>query len=554
MPIKQIGNKLEAILTKFKRTVRTLDFWTLASYFVLFLIITPIIYILFNLFNETSEQTKTLLNSSLKEYFVNSLIIIFFTAIFTTIIGVFLAYFEAFYEFKFRKFFNFALVLPFAVPNYLFAYLYADFFSYSGWLVVWLRQNFGIKLHFDMMNIYGAIFIFTISFYPYVYIILRGFLAKFSMNLIESAKSLGKSNTCIFFRVILPLSKAAIVAGAGLCVMESLNAFGTPNYYGVHVFSTGIYKAWVGYGDINAAIKLAGILLFIVFFLMFVERIFRKPYAVTTSKQKVFKRQKLSKKAQNIVVGLFFIIFFISFLFPMINLSIWLKRSFSDVDWAHIINISANTLLLTVFSTIFIIIISLFLTTISRSQKGKTKELSNALANMGYSIPGSIIAIGMLVIFIWLDKNLSGIYHFFGINKSLFLTLSPIILIFAYVIRFLSLGYNGIEAGLNRCGKSCYEASLSLGYGRLVTFFKVDFSMIKTSIYSAFILIFIEIIKELPLSSLLSAPNFRTLAFEIDRYASDEQLAMTAVPSLIIIIFCFVLLSVFYKLQKKDKF
>ncbi|AII15263.2 iron(III) ABC transporter, permease component [Campylobacter iguaniorum] len=540
-------------MLKLKNRIKMLDFWNLASYFTLLLIIAPIFYILLNIFNSSSEQTSSLLDSSLNEYLINSSIIVFFTALFTTIIGVFLAYFESFYEFRFKKFFKFALVLPFAVPNYLFAYIYADFFSYSGWLVAWLRSEFGIKVHFDMMNIYGVIFIFTISFFPYVYIILRGFLAKFSVNLIESAKSLGKSDTYIFFKVILPLSRAAIVAGASLCVMESLNAFGTPNYYGVHVFSTGIYKAWVGYSDINAAIKLAGILLLIVFFFLFVERIFRKPTMMTTSKTRRQKLQKLSKKSEIIVIGAFFAVFFISFLFPMINLLVWINRSFESTNWAHVFDISQNTLLLTIFSTIFIIVISLFLTLVSRFQKGKAKLLSNSLANIGYSVPGSVIAIGMLMIFIWCDKHLASVYGFLGIEKSLFLTLSPVILIFAYVIRFLSLGYNGIEAGLKACNKSCYEASLSLGYGRLATFFKVDFAMIKTSIYSAFILIFIEIIKELPLSSLLSPPNFRTLAFEIDRYASDEQLAMTAVPSLIIIVFCFVLLSLFYKIQKKDK-
>ncbi|PSM51345.1 hypothetical protein CRN67_08895 [Campylobacter blaseri] len=528
--------------------------WSLLlSFFILFLITIPIFYIVIHIFNDIKPTTKTLFDTYLMIYIKNSFIIVFFTAIFTTIIGVFLAYFETFYEYKFRNFFRFTLILPFAFPSYLFGYIYTDFFSYSGWFITWLRVNYDIRLHFDIMNIYGCIFILTIAFFPYVYILLRGFLSKFSLNLIESAQSLGKSDLYIFFKVVLPLSRAAIVAGTSLCIMECLNAYGVPNYFGLHVFSTGIYKAWVGYQDLNAAIKLAGILLSIVFSLMILEKIFRKPYSMTTTKNRVFSRKKLSKKNEIIVLTLFFTILFVSLILPTIHLFVWISRTFNYIDWGNLILISKNTILLTIISTVMIILISLFLNETIRFKKGKTKEMFSTLANMGYSIPGSVIAIGMLILFISIDHFLGNFYKNLGIDKNLVLTLSPIILMFSYCIRFLCLGYNGIEAGLKRVNPSYHESSLSLGKGKFQTFLKVDLPMIQTSIYSAFILIFIEIIKELPLASLLSPPNFKTLAFEMDRYASDEQLAMTSVPAFVVVVICLVLLIVFNVIQKKAK-
>ncbi|MBZ7990735.1 iron ABC transporter permease [Campylobacter sp. RM9332] len=520
------------------------------AYLILFIILIPIFYIIFFITQPIKENTAVLFDSYLVEYLKNTGIIVLFTLIFSTIIGVFLAYFESFYEFRFRKFFKFCLVLPFAIPSYLFAYVYADFFSYFSWFNIFLRDTFNIKIHFDMMNIYGVIFVFSISFFPYTYILTRGFLARFASSLIYSARSLGKNEFEIFFKVILPLSRPVIVAGASLCAMETLNAYGAPNYYGLHVFSTGIYKAWIGYGDLNAAIKLAVILLLIVFFILFIEKITQRPYELG-SKQYALTRTQLSKKAEIIVLSLFFVILFISFILPVIHILIWFKRSYFDVDYANLFALSKNSFFLSVVSSVIILIIALFLAANQRFKNNKSKLIISSLANMGYSIPGSVVAVCMLVMFIFIDRSLASFYSYLGINKSLFLTLSPMILIFAYVVRFLSLGFNSINSGLNRLPSSLTNARHSLGINPFKGFFKVEFVLIIPSLLSSFILIFIEVIKELPLASLLATSEFKTLSFEMDRYASDEQLAMVSAPALVVVLTCFILLVIFNLIKER---
>lgn len=520
------------------------------AYFLLFIILIPIFYVMFFITQPIKPNTAVLFESYLGEYLKNTAIILFFTLLFSTIIGVFLAYFESFYEYRFRKFFRFVLVLPFAIPSYLFAYVYADFFSYFSWFNIFLRNTFDIKIHFDIMNIYGCIFIFTISFFPYVYILARGFLARFSASIINSAKSLGKSDTEIFFKIILPLSRPVIVAGASLCAMESLNAYGAPNYYGLHVFSTGIYKAWIGYSDLNAAIKLAVILLLIVFFILFVEKIFRKPYEIS-SKEYPITRAKLSKKSSFIIISLFSLVFFVCFLLPIIHILIWFKRSYFDVDYSALFTLSKNSFFLSTISSLIILFVAMFLAYNQRFKSGVNKLAISSLANMGYSIPGSVIAICMLTLFISFDRLNAPIYEFFGINKTLFLTLSPVVLIFAYVVRFLSLGFNGLDAGFNKLSSSIIYARQSLSKNQLIGFFKIEFMLIIPSFLSSFILIFIEVIKELPLASLLATSEFKTLSFEMDRYASDEQLAMVSAPALVVIITCFILLVIFNFIKER---
>lgn len=526
--------------------------WSLFFSFLLLLLISiPIIYIFANVFNPIKDTTKFFFEKSLFEYIKNSVILVFLTGFFASALGVFLAYFESFYEYKYKKFFKFALVLPFAIPSYLFAYIYTDFFSYSGWLISFLRNNFDIRIHFDIMNLWGGIFILSISFFPYIYIILRGFLAKFPSNLIESSKSLGLSEFQIFWRVLMPLSRPAIVAGASLCIMETLNAYGMPKYFGIEVFSTGIYKAWIDYSDLNAAIKLSAILLIFVFSLIILEKIFRKPFTFTTTKLRQNKLKKLSKKGEFWLVFGFSIVLFFSLILPIIHLFIWFSKVYMDVDYISLIKICKDTLFMTLGSTFLIIFIALFLNESIRNKAGLLKKFFSNLANLGYSIPGSVIAIGMLIIFIKFDHFLAKVYEFLGIKETLFLTLSPLILMASYAIRFLALGYNAIEAKLKALGNSFYEASLSLGKSKFQTFLRVDLPLLKLPIFSAFLLIFIEILKELPLSSLFASAEFTTLAFEISRYASDEELELSSAPALVTVFSSLLLLFIFNFLNKK---
>ncbi len=515
--------------------------WSFFPYLFVVVLIAPSLFVLVNSFSTTTPIAKRIISSFLGEYVKNTGIILVFTLFNCLVLGFISAYIISFYEFKGKKIFEFLVILPFAIPSYILGYMYTDFFSYGG-ILYRIFKLFGIFFHLDIMNLKGVIFILSCAFYPYAYIIFRSYLKRIDRNILDSAESLGTGKLGIIFKILIPISYPAILSVAILVTMEVLNAFGVPSFFGVQVFSTGIYQAWVSYQDMDAAIKLSFMLLF--FLAVFSSLVYitknAKKYQYSTSSIKFIQTKKLKGNNLFAVYAFFILLVGISFLIPCIHLLIWVYYGFRNIDF-----IPASfffTLFIGLVSASLIVLISLVLANRSRFKTDKIHKMLFRLATIGYGIPGIIIAIATLSLFIKID----GIF-----GKGLPLTLSILPLIIAYIIRFIMLSFNSIDAGFNKCGLKFSKAAMSLGAGKFKTMFMVDIPLIKSNIIAGFLLGFIEIIKDLPITSLLIPFNHETLAITISKYSGQERIVDIGFPALLIVAISASLLYLFTRTQKK---
>ncbi len=543
-------------MTNFIKKIRTsVDSWSFASILLVTLICIPLITIGIKIFEPSSENLEHIKEYLLPEYIKNTIIVAVGTGFFTIVIGVTLAWYVSMYDFKGRDFFSWALILPLAIPSYIAGYAYSGLFSYTGFIATVMRNNYGKSFRFNIMNIYGVIFIFTLCFYPYVYLVVKSFFSRQSTQLIEASRSLGKSKRETFFRVILPLARGAIVAGSSLAILEVLNAYGLVSHFGVSTFSTGIFRVWLSFGDSNSGVKLAALLMLFTFLTLVLEKILRKrrSFSYSTTKIRPIKREELKGKKEVYVITLITFIFLVAFIIPIMQLVYWAYLTYDTMLNRELFIVIKNTFVITAFSSLIIIVISVVIANTVRLRKNLLTSVISKLATMGYSIPGAVIAIGMMLSCVSLDKFLNPLYNIIGIEKNLVLTLSFALLISAYIVRFLAVSFNSIESGFDKIGTKFHEASRSLGKGINETFIKVDFPMIKGSLMGAFILVFIEIIKELPLTLVLRPFNFHTLATLAKQYAEDEMVAESSIPSLIIVFICFLAIYFFNKLGERRK-
>ncbi|OCL25817.1 iron ABC transporter [Orenia metallireducens] len=498
-------------------------------------VLIPNANILLNIFKPANQNWNHIKEYLLKDYIINSAVLVLFTGFFSILIGLIPAWLITQYQFPFRNFFKWSLILPLAIPPYIGAYTYNGLLNYTGVIQTSLRNYFGISvnpIYFDIMNIKGAIFIYTIFLFPYIYIITRSFLAKQSASLVEAARTLGRSSFEIFWYIILPITRTAIVAGGSLVVLEVLNDYGVVKYFGITTFSTAIFKTWFGMGDLISAVRLSALLMIFVFGVLLIEKFSRggKRFSYSTTKVRPLSRTKLSGIKAFLVSALCSLIFVIGFLIPTLQLLYWSWLSYAKILDVDFFIFSFNSIFVALLASILIIIISIIVANTVRISDNILAKVYSKVAILGYSIPGAVIAVGILLFFIGLDK-------FIGSGK-LILTSTILMLIFAYIIRFLAIGYNSIESGFDKVGKSFFEASRTLGLGITKTFFKVDLPMIKPAVISGFLLVLIEILKELPLTLILRPFNFDTLASKAFEYASDEMIHEAAISSIIIIFIC----------------
>lgn len=503
-------------------------------------ILLPLFPIILSLFKAPNENWQHITEYLLADYLLNSLQLVALTGFLTVILGVSLAWLIAAYDFPLRRFFRWALLLPLAVPPYIAAYTYSTMFSYTGIVQKTLR-SIDVTPNpkwFGVMSMRGAVFIFTLFLFPYVYMIARSFFERQSGSYIENAMLLGRGQSAIFFRVALPLARPAIVGGLALVVFEVLGDYGVTSYYGVHTISTAIFQTWFGMYDVDSAIRLAGYLMIGTVGLFMVERWARRNrrFSSSTSKMRPLAPRRLRGVWSWAAVLFCGGVFAWSFLFPVVQLGVWATWTFDSVFTPAFVELISRTVSLALLATV---IIMFFATVVANLHRTNANPFTSALSRWvtaGYSVPGAIVAIGVLACFIGLDRLLAPFYASLGLGQApLVLSMSLVMLVFAYVVRFMATGYNAVEAGFERVGTKFMEVSRTLGFGITRTFFRVDLPLIKGAIFSGVILTFVEIVKELPLALLLRPFNFETLATKAYQYANDEKIYEAALPSLLIV-------------------
>lgn len=531
--------------------------WTIGAVLIIILLFLPNVSIVTGVFSPASENWAHIKEFMLLNYIKSSLTLVFFTALFTIVIGLSLAWLIAQYDFPLRNFMKWALILPLSIPPFIGAYTYHGIINYTGVIQKTLRNHFDVTLnpaYFDIMNVPGAIFIYTLFLYPYVYMITRIFLSHQSASLIESARMLGKGPLEIFFKVVLPISRVSIIGGASLVVLEVLNDYGVVKYFGIQTFSTAIFQTWFGLGDLDAAIKLAASLMGIVIFILVIERLLRgsKQFSYSTTKVRPLPLVRLKGRKAVFATLYTVVIFSVAFLIPILQLIDWVILTFGKVPMQDVLFYTKNSVIVAGLGAFLIIVFSLVVGNFSRVVNHKFAKVLPKLTVLGYSIPGVVVAVAVITTFIALDRSLATVYQYLGMDSELVLSVSLFMLISAYVIRFFAIGYNSVESGFDKIGTDFRDASRMLGANSLRTFFKIDVPMMKGAIISGFILVFVDILKEIPLTLILRPFNYDTLATKAFQYASDEKIMEASQASLLIVGVSTIAIFVFHKLLREE--
>ncbi|MCM3759211.1 iron ABC transporter permease [Alkalihalobacillus oceani] len=520
-------------------------------------ILLPILYVMTALLRQSSENWETVRQYLLADYIIGTAKLVSSVGLLATFLGVVLAWLIAAYDFPLRAFFRWALLLPLAIPPYIAAYTYQTMTSYTGVVQATLRNSFDYRLPpglIEVMSLRGAIFVLTFFLFPYVFMITYSFLARQSASYVENAKLLGHNGFSLFFRVVLPIARPAIISGMMLVVFEVLSDFGVASYFGVQTISTAIFQTWFGLYDVDSAIRLAAWLMVIVVSLFVVERFLRRKrqYAVTTTQQKPLSRQQLKGARGWFAFTLCTVIFCLAFLLPFTQLLIWSSWTFDNVWRADFFDLIQNSIRAALLATVFVLLFSLLAARTVRMLPSTLAYTVSRLMTAGYAIPGAIIAVGVLAVCIQADDWLSPLYEAAGKPAdSLVLSMSLAMLIIGYVIRFMATGFNAIEAGYEKTPRSYTEASQLLGQGSLRTFFRVELPLIKGTILTGAVLTFVEVVKELPLTLLLRPFNHETLSTRTYQYAMDERIYEAALPSILLILISMISVLIIYKWEKE---
>mgnify|MGYP000477294952 CR=1 FL=1 len=534
---------MKSIITFLRQLNDKKIFAIFLSIVILFILI-PLLQVLFLSFSSDSVYLKTLSETGLLfEGVLNTLELIFKVGFLSAGIGFILSYIMTFYKIKYHKLINILLILPLGIPVYVAAYTYSNIYFDIPLLETIFRSNF-------FMN--GAVFIYVMFLYPYVYIASKSYLSKYLTEYIESARTLNKSNFSIFFTIILPLSRPVIIGAVLFVIFETLSDFAVVEYYGQLTLSRYINIAWFNQGDIHTASRIAIYILLIMFVLISGERLSRKNkrYSDSNNSSKPYVKDIPSLYGYILSYSFILLVITLSFILPIYQMiqSAILNRSY--IDRLDIGELIYNTLLVTIISIILIICVSLVVTAIVNYIRGSKKQVLSSLFVLGYSIPSMVLALGTYLFFIKFDQFIYPYLKTIGINTML-ITSSIIIIIFAFFFKFFSIAFSNMMSSYSKVDPSLFESAETLGENKLSTMFRVNIPILRKSIIGISIILFIDMVKELTLVYSLRPFNFKTLSTEVYRYAGNEMIEVAAFPSLIIILLCS-LLIIYLEAGKKN--
>ena len=517
------------------------NLWFFSSLIISLLVIIPILTVSISFFEDTSRYFDILKKTFLIEYIFNSLSLLIGVLILTFFLGVGSAYVVSFYNFPGVNFFKWALILSFAIPPYIYAYSLFAFFDNYGTAFTILKNLFGEGEYnksipkFDGM--FGLIVSISFSLYAYVYILARSSFLYQSQNLIELGKNLGFSKFKSFYSIILPAARPAIVAGLSLVAMETLAEFGAVDFFSVNTLTTGIYNAWITFDDLAFANRISFFLLLFIFILFVTENLSRKRAKYHLDTKGGFKQKEKIKLSglKSFIAFLFcFLLFFLSFLFPLAQMLYWTIKFPQNFFDLNVINLLLNTLYLVGLSSFVLIVFALISNYGNRVSKNKTLNFLSTLSISGYAIPGVILAVAFLTFISWFDENIIKSLGLLSIKKVFIGSILGLVIV--YFIRFYSLAFNGIKSGYEKINISVDESAYLLGYSKRKTFLNIHVPYLRNSLLFVVILISLEIIRELPITLVLRPFNFETFATTAYISASEDLLEAAAVPSLFLIL------------------
>ena len=518
------------------RSSKIFSVWHGIPLLILLFFLSPILVILSSTFADYSENWSHIYEYVLADYILNSLILVLGVSILVMTIGSLTAWLVTNYQFFGKRFFEWGLILPLAIPPYILAYTFTGLFDSYGTLNEIARSLFNLQqnemLFPNIRNIYGAIVVFSFTLYPYVYLICRTAFLNQSRSMFEVGRTLGLSQASIFLKLALPLVRPALIAGTMIVAMETLSDFGAVDHFAISTFTTGIFRTWYGMYDLTTAMQLASMLLIFITFCLVIERTSRKNanYSTIGSNFKPTQVTRLGSLGSSVCFFVCFIPIFIGFILPILEILNWSLRFNTSFFNEQFFSISLNTVLLSILSAILCTFIAMIINFSIRYKNSSVIKSINPFLNIGYAVPGLILAVGIVQLFVFLDNNILNAFEGYFLTGSLFG------LIFAYIIKSYALANSTYEAGYQKISQTIDDSARVLKSKGLNLLFRVHFPILKTSFFTSILLVTSEVVKELPATLILRPFNFETLAVSTYIYASEERMVEAAAPATAIIL------------------
>lgn len=501
----------------------------------------PLLVILSALMTPEVEVWRHLARYVLPDVIGNTLLLVGGVAVLAGAMGAGLAWLTAMCEFPGRRFFDWALLLPLAMPAYVLAFVAVGALDYAGPIQSWMRDTFGSSRWFPpIRSTGGVVLVLSLALYPYVYLLARSAFLTQGRRVLEAAQTLGLTPGSAARRVALPMARPWIAAGVALVCMETLADFGAVSVFNYNTFTTAIYRAWFGMFSVQAALELAGILLIFVLLALMLERRARRGAHFTGARDSSrtsprFTLRGPARWGATCTVGF---VFAIAFALPLLQLLVWTaQRALSDVDaryWGFI----ARSLVLAGSAAGVIVAASVVLSYISRQQPRWSTQSLVRLATMGYAVPGTVLAVGILAPLIALNNSVqSGFNVLFGGDVGAPMLQGTLLaVLLAYLARFLAVGYQPIESGFHRITRNLDEASINLGVtgSRLIR--KVHLPLLRTSLTTAAALVFVDVMKEMPITLITRPLGWDTLAVRVFEMTSEGEWERAALPAAAIVL------------------
>ena len=514
-----------------------------------------LIPVLFVVFTPATAEYRLLVDTRLQQSIINTLLLLVGVGVLSALFGSTAAWLVSIYEFKGRKALSWMLMLPLAIPSYILGYVFVDVLRFGSPIQTLSYSLLGRYL--NPMSLTSATVLFSLGLYPYVYVVVRSFLARQSATMFDAARLFGVKRVKLFVGYGLPLMRASIISSVVLVLMEVLSDFGLVDYFGIVTFTTLIFGSWFRFRQITTALRFSLWLLVVVFVVLGAERLFsnKKRFAYATTKVRTLRRMRLTTAqtygAWTYLGGLLLI----GFVIPLAQLVVWASQTYAVSVNRNLGQAILATLAVALLAGAAILVLTILLANVGRHRPRLLQTILLRITLFGYSVPGAVVAVIMLLLFQRLDQAVDMIaMNVFGFSRGLFLSGTILMLLSAYVVRFMAIGYQSIESNYQKIGTNFTNASYLLGKGKLATLLSVDVPMLLPGMASAMILVTIDIIKELPLTLVLRPFNFNTLATLTHRYAAEEQVAMGAIAALIMIALSSVVIYVITRPRKDPRY
>ena len=515
-----------------------------STVFLLIIVLLPIISLIYSVFGVETSNFSYLWENLLIEYSIDTIYLVTITSFFSLLFGVIPAWFISTNNFKGKNFYDIMLYLPLAIPAYIMAFTYSDIMSFTGPIQSVARKHFPYLsdiLNQDYLQIEVLGIIMALSLYPYIYTACRLSFSLIGSNYIELSRSLGMSSTKTFFKIIIPLSRVSIFSGLFLVVMEVLNEYGAVKYFGVNTFTSGIFRSWYSMQDVQTASLLAVILFAIVVLFFMLERFFNSKFKFNYQPNtKKFENKENSMYSKILIHVSCLIPILLGFIIPVFFIINNVVYEFERIDFGMVASLTTNTVIVSLIAALFIIVIAVYFQFIKRIIRNRTILLFNEAISLTYALPGAVIGLALIILVT------SGPF------KSEFLIGSFALLIYAYVMRYMAVGITPLKSSFEKHPSSYDDTAFNLGMGPLKLFRNIHFPINKSAIAIAFLITFVDIIKELPITLILRPFNFDTLAVQTYQYAVDEMIPKSAIYSLIIIVLGTILLIFLKKIVNKQ--